>query len=71
MVPMQLATHLADTAILLQIDLKDVNLSVGERHLLVDAHLRVKAGIKYGFVAPNGSGKSSECQRGTTPVGRV
>lgn len=43
-----------------QIDLKDVNLAVGERHLLVDAHLRVKAGIKYGFVAPNGSGKSSK-----------
>jgi len=33
-----------------QIDLKDVNLFVGERQLLNDAHLRIKAGVHYGFV---------------------
>jgi ATP-binding cassette subfamily F protein 3 len=47
-----------------EIDLKDVNLFVGERQLLQDAHLRLKEGIHYGLVGRNGTGKSSESKRG-------
>jgi ABC-type molybdenum transport system ATPase subunit/photorepair protein PhrA len=43
-----------------EIDLKDVNLFVGARQLLQDAHLRLKEGIHYGLVGRNGTGKSSE-----------
>ena len=45
-----------------EIDLKDVNLHVGERQLLHDAHLRLKEGVHYGLVGRNGTGKSSECR---------
>ncbi|KAI8071252.1 P-loop containing nucleoside triphosphate hydrolase protein [Gongronella butleri] len=40
------------------IDLKQVNISVNDNALLVDAHLRLKENVRYGFVGPNGSGKS-------------
>lgn len=40
------------------IDLKDVNVSVNDRELLVDAHLRLKPGMRYGMVGQNGVGKS-------------
>lgn len=42
-----------------EIDLKDVNLFVGEKQLLNDAHLRIKEGVKYGLVGKNGAGKST------------
>ncbi|TEB19224.1 P-loop containing nucleoside triphosphate hydrolase protein [Coprinellus micaceus] len=40
------------------IDIKGVNISVGQKDILVDAHLRFKAGVKYGMVGQNGVGKS-------------
>lgn len=43
-----------------EIDLKDVNLYVGQKQLLQDAHLRLKEGVHYGLVGRNGTGKSSE-----------
>lgn len=42
-----------------EVDLKDVNLFVGERQLLTDAHVRIKEGVKYGLVGRNGAGKST------------
>ena len=41
-----------------EIDLKGVNVSVNNRELLVDAHLRLKSGVRYGMVGQNGVGKS-------------
>ncbi|CAM0141059.1 hypothetical protein VKS41_002323 [Umbelopsis sp. WA50703] len=40
------------------IDLKGVNLTVNDKELLVDAHLRLKPGVRYGMVGQNGVGKS-------------
>lgn len=40
------------------IDLKGVNISVNNKELLVDAHLRLKPGVRYGMVGQNGVGKS-------------
>lgn len=40
------------------IDIKGVNLIVNDRDLLVDAHLRLKPGFRYGMVGQNGVGKS-------------
>ncbi|KAJ3502721.1 hypothetical protein NMY22_g18494 [Coprinellus aureogranulatus] len=40
------------------IDIKGVNISVGQKDILIDAHLRLKAGVKYGMVGQNGVGKS-------------
>ncbi|ELU37416.1 ABC transporter, putative [Rhizoctonia solani AG-1 IA] len=42
-----------------EIDLHQVNISVGIRDILIDAHLRLKTGVKYGLVGRNGQGKSS------------
>jgi ATP-binding cassette subfamily F protein 3 len=42
------------------IDLKGVNVSVNNKELLVDAHLRLKSGIRYGMVVQNGVGKSGK-----------
>jgi ATP-binding cassette subfamily F protein 3 len=42
------------------IDIKGVNVSVNNREILVDAHLRLKAGVRYGMVGQNGVGKSGE-----------
>ncbi len=36
------------------IDLKGVHVSVNNKDLLVDAHLRLKAGVRYGMVGQNG-----------------
>ncbi|KAJ1722735.1 hypothetical protein LPJ53_002872 [Coemansia erecta] len=41
------------------IDLKDVNVTVGDHELLVDARLWLKAGCHYGMVGRNGAGKST------------
>jgi ATP-binding cassette, subfamily F, member 3 len=41
-----------------EIDLKGVNVSVNNKELLVDAHLRLKSGVRYGMVGQNGVGKS-------------
>ncbi|KAJ7129275.1 P-loop containing nucleoside triphosphate hydrolase protein [Mycena epipterygia] len=43
----------------LEIDLKGVNISIGERELISASHLRLKQGIRYGLVGRNGSGKST------------
>ncbi|KAJ7098765.1 P-loop containing nucleoside triphosphate hydrolase protein [Mycena belliarum] len=43
----------------LEIDLKGVTISIGERELIVASHLRLKDGIRYGLVGRNGSGKST------------
>jgi ATP-binding cassette subfamily F protein 3 len=43
-----------------EIDLKKVNLYIGQKQLLQDAHLRLKEGVHYGLVGRNGTGKSSE-----------
>ncbi|PPQ64031.1 hypothetical protein CVT24_008844 [Panaeolus cyanescens] len=40
------------------IDLKDVNITVNDKEILVDAHLRLKPGVRYGMVGQNGVGKS-------------
>ncbi|TPX32529.1 hypothetical protein SmJEL517_g04365 [Synchytrium microbalum] len=41
------------------VDMKCIQLSVNERELLVDANLRLFAGVKYGLVGRNGIGKST------------
>ena len=43
----------------LEIDLKTVSLTLAGRDLLSDAHLRLKAGVHYGLVGRNGTGKST------------
>ena len=42
------------------IDIKGVNVSVNNREILVDAHLRLKESVRYGMVGQNGVGKSGE-----------
>ena len=42
----------------IDIDIKGVNVSVNNKELLVDAHLRLKPGVRYGMVGQNGVGKS-------------
>jgi ATP-binding cassette subfamily F protein 3 len=39
------------------IDIKGVNVSVNNLEILADAHLRLKAGVRYGMVGQNGVGK--------------
>jgi ATPase subunit of ABC transporter with duplicated ATPase domains len=41
------------------IDLKDVNILVGDRELLVDTNLRLFQGVHYGLIGQNGIGKST------------
>lgn len=41
------------------IDLKQVHMAVGDRELLVNAHLRLFSGVHYGLVGRNGTGKST------------
>ncbi|KAG9123707.1 hypothetical protein FRC07_014222 [Ceratobasidium sp. 392] len=36
-----------------------VNISIGSRDILVDAHLRLKTNVRYGLVGRNGQGKST------------
>ncbi|SCV69181.1 BQ2448_2201 [Microbotryum intermedium] len=43
----------------LEIDIKDVTVSVGQNDLIVASHLRLKEGKRYGLVDRNGSGKST------------
>ncbi|KAJ7734035.1 P-loop containing nucleoside triphosphate hydrolase protein [Mycena maculata] len=50
-------TETLDTT--LEIDLKAVTISIGERELISSSHLRLKEGIRYGLVGRNGSGKST------------
>ncbi|KAF6746341.1 P-loop containing nucleoside triphosphate hydrolase protein [Ephemerocybe angulata] len=40
------------------IDIEGVHISIGPKDILVDAHLRLKSGVKYGMVGQNGVGKS-------------
>ncbi|EGN95068.1 hypothetical protein SERLA73DRAFT_113824 [Serpula lacrymans var. lacrymans S7.3] len=40
------------------IDLADVNISVNQLDLLVDAHLKLKEGVRYGLIGQNGVGKT-------------
>ncbi|EPQ32208.1 uncharacterized protein PFL1_00405 [Pseudozyma flocculosa PF-1] len=47
-----------DTASL-EVDLKDVTITLAGRELLQNAHLRLKSGVHYGLVGRNGSGKST------------
>ncbi|KZT59674.1 hypothetical protein CALCODRAFT_493400 [Calocera cornea HHB12733] len=42
-----------------EIDLKGVNISIGRNDLLVDCHLRLKSGVRYGLLGRNGTGKST------------
>jgi len=41
------------------IDLKDLNIIVGDRELLVDANLKLFQGVHYGLIGQNGIGKST------------
>ncbi|KAJ7223921.1 P-loop containing nucleoside triphosphate hydrolase protein [Mycena rebaudengoi] len=50
-------TETLDTT--LEIDLKGVTISIGERELISSSHLRLKQGVRYGLVGRNGSGKST------------
>lgn len=43
-----------------EIDLCDVNIAIGDREILTDARLRLKAGLRYGLTGSNGCGKSSK-----------
>ena len=43
----------------LEIDLKDVCVSLAGNELLTNAHLRLKSGVHYGLVGRNGTGKST------------
>lgn len=45
------------------LDIKGVNITVGLKDILVDAHLRLKKGVRYGMVGQNGVGKSGESHR--------
>ncbi|KAJ2705206.1 hypothetical protein FB645_002604 [Coemansia sp. IMI 203386] len=42
-----------------EVDLKNVNVTVGDHELLVDTRLWLKAGCHYGMVGRNGAGKST------------
>ena len=42
------------------IDMHTVNITVNNLDLLVDAHLRLKEGVRYGLVGQNGVGKTGE-----------
>ena len=33
-----------------EVDLHDVNISIGEREILVDGRIRMKGGVKYGLI---------------------
>jgi ATP-binding cassette subfamily F protein 3 len=33
-----------------EVDLNDVNISIGEKEILVDARIRLKNGVKYGLI---------------------
>lgn len=46
-----------------ELDLPGVNITVNNQDLLVDAHLKLKAGTRYGLVGQNGVGKT-----GKTPI---
>ncbi|KAF9559165.1 P-loop containing nucleoside triphosphate hydrolase protein [Agrocybe pediades] len=50
----------ASTTNEVDIDLKGVNISINNKELLVDAHLRLKPGVRYGMVGQNGVGKSGK-----------
>src|SRR5919206_5336679 len=43
----------------LAIDVKGLNKSFGEKHVVKDFSLQVKRGEIYGFLGPNGSGKTT------------
>ncbi|KAF8587322.1 P-loop containing nucleoside triphosphate hydrolase protein [Ramaria rubella] len=42
-----------------EIDLKQVSIAIGQKDILVDAHLRLKTGVSYGLIGRNGYGKST------------
>ncbi|GBC04818.1 hypothetical protein RclHR1_00590004 [Rhizophagus clarus] len=42
-----------------EVDLTDVNITVGSKDLLVDAKLQLKTGVHYGLIGRNGTGKST------------
>lgn len=42
-------TEVLDTASK-EVDMKGVNISIGKADLIVDSHLRLKAGVRYGFL---------------------
>ena len=44
-----------------EIDLCDVDITVGEREILTSARVRLKSGTRYGLIGSNGCGKSSMC----------
>ncbi|RQM27042.1 hypothetical protein B5M09_009267 [Aphanomyces astaci] len=46
----------------LNIHLRQVGLSIGNRELLVDAELKLESGVHYGLVGRNGTGKSTLLQ---------
>lgn len=43
-----------------EIDLNDVDITIAEREILVDARIRLKNGVRYGMIGRNGCGKSSK-----------
>ena len=43
-----------------EIDLRDVNIAIGDREILTDARLLLKSDTRYGLIGSNGSGKSSK-----------
>lgn len=47
--PTRFHTETLDTASK-EIDMKGVNISIGKADLVVDSHLRLKAGVRYGFL---------------------
>ncbi|KAL8277263.1 hypothetical protein RQP46_010332 [Phenoliferia psychrophenolica] len=51
--------HAATLDSSLEVDLNDINISIGERDLITSSHLRLKQGVRYGLVGRNGSGKST------------
>lgn len=46
----------------LEVDLTTVNISIGDREILVDAKVAFRAGVRYALTGRNGTGKSSECK---------
>ncbi|KAI9293390.1 P-loop containing nucleoside triphosphate hydrolase protein [Neoconidiobolus thromboides FSU 785] len=42
-----------------EIDLKDVNITINDKEILVDAKLLIKGGVRYGMIGRNGVGKST------------
>lgn len=61
-------TRFKDTGNTLEVDLKDVTISIGEVELLSSVHLRLKEGVRYGLVGRSVPLFSCDACNGTDKV---